>query len=62
MVATVGIQIHVTQTCSLFLEGQKTFWEKKEKMLVTSIFLFSPCVFKSLLLQVIKSQNYTAKG
>ena len=39
-----------------FPKGQKTLWEK-EKLLVTSNFSFSHCVFKSLVLPTRKNKG-----
>ena len=41
--------------------GYKTLWEK-EKLLVTSNFSFSHCVFKRLTLQTRKNQGLFGKG
>ena len=41
--------------------GRKTLWEK-EKLLVTSNFSFSHCVFKRLALQTFKIQGLFGKG
>ena len=41
--------------------GRKTLWEK-EKLLVTSNFSYSHCVFKRLVLQTGKNQGLFGKG
>ena len=43
------------------LKGKKTLW-KKEKLLVTSNFSFSHCVFKGPVLQTRKIQGLFGKG
>ena len=42
-------------------KGKKTLWEK-EKLLVTSNFSFSHCVFKRLVPQTCKNQGLFGKG
>ena len=42
-------------------KGLKTLWEK-DKLLVTSNFSFSHCVFKRLVLQTRKNQGLFGKG
>ena len=52
---------NLMKMAEISLNGLKTLWEK-EKLLVSSNFSFSHCVFKRLVLQTGKNQGLFAKG